>query len=110
MSADAYLAARTAFSRVNANVNELAAQLSRVGDVLKSHRGSFCFSNTPGGFPAEVVMGNQRRTEDGNTWPTAAAINAALVEWHQAKNAMLAAFNSVPQDQRSGLVPPPQLS
>ena len=37
-------------------------------------------------------MGRQRRTDDGNTWPTAATINAALVERHEAKQAMLTAY------------------
>jgi hypothetical protein len=108
VGADAYLAARAAFERVNANVTNLGTQIARVGEILKVNRSSFCFSNTEGGFPAEVVMGRQSRTEDGNTWPSAKAINAALMEWHQTRQAMLTAYGSIPQDQRSGVVPPPQ--
>ena len=108
MGADAYLAARAAFERANANVSNLGTRIARIGEALKINRGSFCFSNVQGGFPAEVVMGRQSITDDGNTWPSATAINASLVEWHQAKQAMLNAYGSIPQDQRSGVVPPPQ--
>lgn len=108
MGADAYLAARAAFERANANISNLGTRIARIGEALKLNRSSFCFSNVQGGFPAEVVMGRQSISDDGNTWPSATAINASLVEWHQAKQAMLAAYGSVPQDQRSGLVPPPQ--
>lgn len=108
MGADAYLAARAAYERANANVSNLGTRVARIGEALKINRGSFCFSNTEGGFPAEVVMGRQSITDDGNTWPSAKTINAALVEWHQAKQAMLTAYGSIPQDQRSGVVAPPQ--
>jgi hypothetical protein len=108
VGADAYLAARAAFERANANVTNLGTRIAKIGDVLRMNRGGFCFSNVPGGFPAATIMGSQSASDDGNTWPTATAINAVLVEWHQAKQAMLTAYGSIPQDQRSGVVPPPQ--
>jgi hypothetical protein len=51
-------------------------------------------------------MGHQSIPDDGNTWPTAAAINTALAECHAVRQAMYNAFDGVPQDRRAGLVSP----
>jgi hypothetical protein len=105
VSTDAYLDAKAAFERIDASVTDLAARLVKVGEAIRTNRGRFCFSNTPGaGFPAEVAMGGL--SQDGNTWPSAATINAALADWHKAKQAMDMAWAAIPQDRRAGLVPP----
>ena len=109
MSTDAYLDAKTAFERIDRGVVDLAQRIGKIADALKLNRGVFCFSNTPGGFPPEVVMGRNSISDDGNTWPSAAAINATLVEWHAAKDAMIRAWGAIPQDRREGLKPPPDI-
>lgn len=83
--------------------------LVEVGAVIRDNPGRFIFSNVGGGLPMEAVMSRDSKSADGNRWPSAAAINALLEKWHQAKEQMEGAWQSIPQDRKGGLVPPPTL-
>lgn len=109
MSTDAYLDAKTAFERIDKRISDMGGRIGKVAQALNLTRSVFCFSNTPGGFPPETVMGRNSISDDGNTWPSATAINADLVEWHTAKQAMNRAWDAIPQERRDGLKPPPDI-
>jgi hypothetical protein len=106
---DVYLDAKRAFERIDYRVSDLAERIGKVAHVLNMTRGVFCFSKTPGDFTPEVVRGRNSVSEDGNTWLSAADINAALVEWHTAKGIMNRTWAVIPQDRREGLKPPPDI-
>jgi hypothetical protein len=107
MSTDAYLDAKTAFELADRSITTLSARLAKISAALEHTRGFFAFSNVEGsGFPPEALMGRQSVSDDGNTWPTAKTINQALMDWHKAKQSMDAAWASIPQERRAGLVPP----
>jgi hypothetical protein len=48
MSADAYLNAKAAFERVDANVTNLAQRIGKIAEVLRANRSSFCFFKRAG--------------------------------------------------------------
>jgi hypothetical protein len=110
MSTDAYLDAKNAFDQADRAITALHHRLGRVAAALEHSRGFFAFSNVEGsGFPPETIMGRQSVSDDGNTWPSARAINQALMDWHRTKQAMDNAWAAVPQDRKAGLVPPPSV-
>jgi hypothetical protein len=75
VSADAYLDAKAAFDRANANIDQLSHKLGRVAAALHQQRDTFSFSNVEGpGFPPEAIMSRSSVSEDGNTWPSAKTI------------------------------------
>lgn len=107
MSTDAYLDAKTAFERIDAQLNETAQFVGTVAQAMSGSRGTFSLANTGVGLPAEAIMSSKSGTLNGDKWPSAKQIMEGLAEWHKAKLAMLNAWNAVPQDRRTGLVPPP---
>lgn len=106
MSADAYLEALAHFKQCDVEVTDLATAVKGVGNQLDLNRARFGFSNTPSDLPAEAFLSKNSASFDANEWPDAPRIMAMLAKWHKARDAVRSAWANVPENLRSGLVPP----
>jgi hypothetical protein len=107
MSTDAYLDAKAAFERIQQQIADAARSLVEVGNALQRSPGTFSFSNTSQGLPAEAIMSRDSVSANADRWPTAKRVMELLAEYHQAKSAMQQAWSNVPAGRRAGLVAPP---
>lgn len=65
-------------------------------------------SNAPGGggYPARIGGSPHSPSINASDWPSAADIHAALVAYHAARAAQMAAWSAIPAENRIGLSPP----
>lgn len=106
VSTDAYLDARIAFECTEQEIKALATNIVNVGMALRDAPGRFSFSNAPAELPAEAIMGRGSKSFDANSWPSAAAVNAKLKEWHARHAKMIDAWSAVPHERRGSLLAP----
>jgi len=100
-----YLESRKQYDAANRLVNELVTAIQDVGRHLSRNPLNFMFSNVEVGMPAEVLS-SQSISFDGNRWPSAMAIQNALLSLHQAKQAAFRAWGALDPADQAGLIPP----
>ncbi|HET9492049.1 MAG TPA: universal stress protein [Methylomirabilota bacterium] len=83
--------------RMVTTIQDAAKRLERWQAVHVAHAGA--------GFPKEVTMAG--RAIDATTWPTAGQLADTLADWHSAAESARVAWSHVPDEERSGLPPPP---
>lgn len=98
---------QVAFSRLEAAEIELEKVRSR----LESIKGSL--ANTERAtIPGIAPISARKATSYSQTvltldsWPTAEAIKAAVIEWQTARQALLSLWEKIPEAKRSSLQPP----
>ena len=101
-----YLDARKRYDLAARQASDVINVVQEVAGHLTSSPLAFMFSNTAQAMP-EVGLSMRSKSVDANKWPTAAQIQAALVALHQAKSDLSVDWTALPQDDRSGMVPPP---
>jgi len=106
-SADAYLDARAEFERHNEQVEALARVLSQVARAVAQRPGHFSFTNCSVRLPPQASMGPFAVGVDANDWRSAQQIHELLAKWHEARSAMIKAWQGLPQHWRRGVQPPP---
>jgi hypothetical protein len=106
MSTDAYLDAKHEFQQIDSEVKAIGKAIAEVGNALVKQPERFIFSNTGIGLPGEVALNPQTPSADGRMWLSANDIQQKLSQLHQARQKMMATWNAVPQERRSGIVSP----
>jgi hypothetical protein len=104
MSTDAYLDAKKAYEDHSQALRAFAATLRKVSDAIAANPGRFIISNVATGLPMSAMGGS---SVNGDEWKSADQIQQMLLKWHQLRDRMLQAWESVPNDRKNGLVPPP---
>ena len=107
MSIEKYIAARAAYVRVNAQLDEMASLIRAVSSALAQDRSKFSFSNTGQGLPMEAMLSRDSKSLDANQWPSATVIMDALADWHARRSEVQNTWSSLSQDQRDALQSPP---
>jgi hypothetical protein len=98
-----YLQARRELERREREVLRLVHTVQRAAGVLERWQCAEV-TNVGLGFPKEVsILG---RTIDGASWPSARDLAEALVAWHEAYEAALIAWNTLPPGAREPLPRP----
>jgi hypothetical protein len=109
MSAEAYLAARAAFSATAAELKSMTDVLATVASSLQSDPLKFIFANQGIGLPMEASMSRGSRSVDANAWPTVQQIMQLLERYHQQKGQLETAWGALPQNMRDGMKAPDDL-
>lgn len=105
-----YLEERAAFERLNAETTEFFARLH--GYISYFRKPEW---NTPGWKNLAISnlgilfpTGSTSYSIDGKTWPSAQEIGERLSSWQFARENLDNKWNSIPNDLRGGLQPPPK--
>lgn len=99
-----------AYQEALRNFDAATRQIERTVEVIISAASKLrvwkrvSISNIDLGFPVEASAPDY--CINGKEWPTARQLGEALVNWHQAHQAVRAKWERIPKDQRTGLVPP----
>jgi hypothetical protein len=101
---ESYLEARNKLDVAARNAEDLMKLIRQAGHANWKQ---LMVSNCPGaGFPPEIAMARGIPTIDARTWPTGQGIADVLMAWHAANHAVKNAWDQVPPDRQSGLLPP----
>jgi hypothetical protein len=100
------LDARKEHERAVAVVKKLSVAVRTVGEALLTDPLRFMFSNLPIGLPPEASHGYGRKSVDARDWPSAEAIQNALLALHEAKAKAQQLWDRVPEADRGGLIAP----
>lgn len=108
-SVHVYLDSLKQYKLAAQQASEVISVVKEVAGCLSGSPLNFMFSGpTMPGMPAEVALSKQSNFPDANRWPTALQIQTTLIDLHQAKSDLNAAWNAVPHDDRGGMTPPPE--
>ena len=98
-----YLVAYKRFIDVAKRVADLGEMIQAVGENLRTNPANSTFSKVSPDLGEDAAASRPVVSVD---WPSAAQIEELLAEYHEVKTAMLAAWNAVPGELRSGLQMP----
>lgn len=103
---EGYLTAKNEFTSFEVELKALAQLIRGVGAAIENSPGRMIFSNTQQGLPMEASMSHDSKSFNADQWKSAAQIQEMLAKWHQKRDAMMEAWNSIPAELRQNVIPP----
>lgn len=103
-----YLEANNEFEEAKRALSQIARTIQEFGTNLQQYPERTYFSNLGEGgeLPVDIMMTRMSKSMDANSWPNPLQIQAAVRRRFAAKQAAQAAWETVPNNLRSSLVPP----
>jgi len=103
-----YVDARTAFVKIDEELDKLAGLFFDCHQNLHHSRRKFIFGNTKAGTPAGVALGENAKRINADAWKTPEEINEIIGEWHRARNTLKKLWEALPKEKQEGVNSPPK--
>lgn len=97
-----YISTLLEYRNAISKLDDYSNTLRNVAHQLATSRDNFAITNTGIGLPIAP-----RNTINGDEFPDAKAVQAALKAYHDAKRELMNAWQAVPDDLKGGLQQPP---